>query len=366
MSFRIFSYLSPRALGDAILFALFTNSVADMFDDSDLVVYYREDRPYKAGIASCIRNAKRVLKPSKPGAMLPIELFDTAGWAPKVQPELQTIQVRGPNLILTHTMFAPDMLNSIPLSPLAPPPETISTSNQALMELGLDPARWIATVYWKEPSYLYRPWEPWREITDPAPYIAAIRHIVDGLGGQVVRLGHPTPTALPNMRGLVDLAHVPNSEWLQLYAVWVSRFMLSSVSGPLSYGTAFNVPTVATDQRTYTSVYQPHDYIITQKRLFGGKAYQGYEAFAAGLLKDWGKDPNKYINNTAEELIAAADEMYNSTVDCTGWRVHRDPPLTGQRPNRLHLPIPEATWPMHFIPPSQRSKVAALRTPTHA
>ncbi|MBX7198249.1 MAG: hypothetical protein K1X51_02625 [Rhodospirillaceae bacterium] len=351
MPYRIFAYLSPRALGDSITFAWFVSSVAEMFDDSELVVYYRDDRPYKPGIIACIRNTRRVLNPTNAAGMFPIEVFDTASGGPNVPPDLQS--VRGAHLILTHTMFNEGMLNSIPLATLAPPPETVGPSNQSLLDLGLDPGRWIATVYWKEAAYKFRPDEPWRS-PDPAPYIAAIRHIIEDLGGQVVKLGHPTPTVLPKLKGLVDLAQVPNSHWLQLYAVWVSRFILGNPSGPTSYGPAFNVPTVITDQRRSDGVYRSHDYSVTQKCFLDGKPYQGYDAFAAGLLQHWGTDPRDYAANTAEELCAAADEMYTSTADCPAWRVHQPLAAPAQRPNKLSLPIPSLSRPELFIPPSRR------------
>ena len=354
MPYRIFSYISPRALGDVALFALFTSSVAELFDECELILYYRDDRPYKAGIVSCIRNAKRVLKPTSETAILPIELFDAAGWSPRVPEALSTPDIRSPDLILSQTVFKEGMLNSIPLATLAPPPEEIDRSDAALIELGLDPERWVATIYWKEPAYGFRPPEPWREIADPEPYFAVIRHIIEDLGGQVVRLGHPSPTVPPKMKGLIDLAHVPNSEWLQLYAVWISRFLFSSLSGPLSYGPAFNVPTVVTDQRSSLGVYRAHDYIVTQGCRFGGKMLRGSEAFAAGILNDWGKDPAKYVANTAQELIAAANEMYGITQNCVGWRAHLDPPPPATRPNKLCVPLPIVARPELFIPPSQR------------
>ena len=355
MAYRIFAYISPRALGDVVLFSWFVSSVADMFDDSDLTVYFRDDRPYKAGIVNCIRNAKRILKAENAAATLPIELFDIAGWAPRVPDSLETIDIRGANLILSQTCFKEGMLNSIPLNALSPPPEIIDPGRDALLRLGLDPERWVATVYWKEPNYEFRPPEPWREIANPEPYVAAIRHIIENLGGQVVRLGHDSPTELPQLKGLVDLAKVPNSELLQLYAVWISRFMMSSLSGPLSYGPAFNVPTVVTDQRTYLGVYRQHDYIVTQGRMLGGQACRGAEAFAMGLLNTWEKTPGKYLNNTAEELRAAVDEMFSSTTNCPGWRVHA-PIALANKPNSLRIPIPVAARPELFIPPSQRPR----------
>lgn len=354
MSFSIFSYVSPRALGDVVLYSLFTSSVAELFDDAELFVYYREDRPYKLGIISCIRNAKRILKSVSNEQTLPIELFDIAGWSPQFPKDLNSMDLRGPRLVLTQTMFKEGMLNSLPLAALAPPPETHDPTDKALMDLGLDPERWIATIYWKEPGYGYRPAEPWREVADPEPYIAAIRHIVENLGGQVVRLGHPSPTELPKLKGLVDLAKVPNSEWLQLYAVWVSRFLVSSLSGPLSYGPAFNVPTVVTDQRTALGVYRPHDYIVTQGVAVNGKVYRGIDAFYAGLLENWDPRSELYVGNTAQELIAAVDEMYKSTAGCLGWRAHPEPQPPAKRPNKLCMPLPVVARAELFIPPSLR------------
>jgi putative glycosyltransferase (TIGR04372 family) len=358
MPYRIFAYLSPRALGDFVLLSMFASSVAELFDDSELTIYYRDDRPYKPMIASCIRNAKRVLTPSDTMPMLPVELFDPLSGAPKMPPDLATLDIRSPDLFLTQSVFREGMLTSLPLMPLAPPPETIDSSDKALMELGLDPERWIATVYWREPGYGFRPKpKPGRDIANPEPYIAAIRHIVENLGGQVVRLGHETSTELPKLNGLIDLAKVPNTEWLQLYAVWISRFMLSSNSGPVSYGPAFNVPTVVTDQLTPLAVYRPHDYVVTQKFAVDGKIYQGLEALDAGLLFRYGADIEQAIMNTAEDLIAAVDEMHASTTNCIGWRGHPDPQPPAQRPNALTMPLPIAVRRDLLIPPSQRPKI---------
>ncbi len=356
MPYRIFSYISPRALGDVILLCLFTTSVADLFDDADLTVYYRDDRPYKSHVVNCIRNAKRVLRAESESPGLPIETFDGAGWAPKVPAALNTEDIRKVNLVLSQTMFSEGMLNAIPLAVMAPPEDTHETSDNALMELGLDPGKWVATVYWKEPGYTFRPNESGREIADPEPYIAAIRHIVENLGGQVVRMGHASPTKLPKLKGLIDLAHVPNSEWLQLYAVWISRFFLSSNSGPVSYGPAFNVPTVVADQLTPLAVYRSHDYIVTQRIIANGKEYQGLDAFAAELMIYYGTNPHRCIHNTAQELIAAVDEMYGSTANCIGWRAHPEPQVPAKRPNKLCMPLPVLVRPQLFVPPSQRPK----------
>ena len=166
----------------------------------------------------------------------------------------------------------------------------------------------------KEPGYRYRGSFPAREVSDPAPYIAAIRHIIEVLGGQVVRLGHKTATVLPEMPGLLDLAKVDNSHWLQMYAISLSRFMLGSASGPTSYGSAFGVPTVITDHVEITGVWRPHDYILTRAFVRDDREYRQTDAFevgALGGLKTWYANPNPFAfrMNTAAELIAAAEEI---------------------------------------------------------
>ena len=205
------------------------------------------------------------------------------------------------------------------------PEKKFASSDQALIDLGLDPSRWIATVYWKEPGYEFRRFNPVREIVDPAPYIAVIRHIVEELGGQVVRIGHPTDIVIPELPGFIDLAKVENSHWLQMYAVSVSRFMLASASGPSAFGPAFGVPTVLTDHLEVTGVWRPHDYIVTRTFFDSDKSYRQEAAADAGFLDGyvrWFKDPVPgagYHFNTAAELIDAANEMYQSTAACIGW-----------------------------------------------
>lgn len=92
-------------------------------------------------------------------------------------------------------------LNSIPLTTLRLPPEQSDESRNALLALGIDPSKWIACIYWKEKGYPFRWEDSKRIIYDPAPYIAAIRHIIENLGGQVVRLGHPTDVEIPPFPG---------------------------------------------------------------------------------------------------------------------------------------------------------------------
>ena len=353
---KIFAFLSPRSLGNFAMGAVMASSIRELFDEAELYVYYRDDRPYKKHIVNCIRNVDGVISsPPGPKGMLPIDLFDPYGgrviWNNE---QFENARLKDADLILCGSMLKEGGLFSIPLVTLRPPPESIDESDQALLAMGVDPSKWIACVYWKEPGYPFRWEDPRRLIYDPAPYIAAIRHIVEDLGGQVIRLGHPTGIEIPEMKGFFDLAKVADSEWLQLYAVTVARFFLGSGSGPVSYGSAFGVPTAATDQTLCLGVWNPQDYVVTQHFQLDGKILNQAAAFDAGCLFAKSDRDYELVRNTAADLIAAADEMFNSTRNCLGWRqlAAYEPKLP--RPNAVSLPLPARYSRDLVIPPSLR------------
>jgi putative glycosyltransferase (TIGR04372 family) len=354
--FRIFAFLSKQALGDFMMEALAASAVRDLFDEGELFIYYRDDRPYKKMIVSCIPNVTGVLASPNGSDPFPVDYF--GGGVKMGDADLNANEMRKADLILTRSMFSDAALNCIPLPTLRPPLETFDSSDENLLALGLDPSKWIATVYWKELGYQYRGHNRARMIYDPGPYIAAIRHIVEDLGGQVVRLGHTSPEGMPKIKGLVDLATVAESEWMQLYAVSVSRFMLASASGPSIYGASFGVPTVLTDHIEVTGVWRDHDYIVTQGFVEGGREYRQMEAFDAGYLNGypgWKDDIDFTLRrNTAAELIAATDEMFHATKACIGWRSLGEGDVARSRPNKITLPLPGRLRPDLLIPPSQR------------
>ena len=348
--FRIFANLATFALGDFIGQAVLASSIKELFDDSELFIYYRQDRPYKDHIVSCIRNAKQIFAVPQHAPGLPIDCFNTFHGR-LIHPALEPNQANRADLILTSSMLDDAMLNSIPVTTLRP---SIDRRDE-LIALGLDPNKWIACVYWKEAGYKYRGHHGLRIIYDPTPYFEVIRHIIEDLGGQVVRLGHPTPTRVPQMKGLFDFAKMPGSEALQLFACSVSRFIVASGSGPASYGPAFGVPTAVTDQHICFGAWNPHDYIVPQNIVYQGHNYLPTAAYDAGLLSlSDVPEGIEYHRNTARQLVDATDEMFQITTDCTGWRTLMTPPPR-PRPNSFTYPIPRKLRPDLLIPPSQRA-----------
>lgn len=356
---KIFAHLAARTVGDFAACALLASSIRELFDDAELYVYFHNDRPYKKAIATCIHNAKRMFPVAEASnSTLPIEFFDSMhGRFELPGNALEEELVSDADLILSGRMLSDAMLYSIPITTLRPPPYKVGPSNDALVALGLDPSQWVATVYWKERGYPFRRDNPLRMIDDPDPYIAVIRHIIENLGGQVVRLGHPSPTELPKLPGLIDLAKIEASEWLQLYAVSVSRFLIAHQSGPSSYGSCLGVPTAVTEVHVCQGAWRDHDYMVTWSLIADGKTFRQTDLFDAGYLgRNW--EPQqvfKFRHNTAEQLIAAADEMFRSTQDCTGWRPPAAPVGLQTKPNAVSLPIPQGHRRELLIPPSQRA-----------
>jgi putative glycosyltransferase (TIGR04372 family) len=354
--FRIFAYLSPRTLGDFVAYAQVAASIRDLFDDASLAVYYRDDRPYKKGIVSSIPNANIAFTAPDP---LMIEGFDCHWGRPTHSSAFwETNNLQDTDLFLSGHMMNELMLNSLPIRVLRPHPKQVTINDYKLIANGLDPTRWFATVYWKEDGYNFRSFHPVRTITDPTPYLKTIAHIVTELGGQVVRLGHPTPTELPKIPGVVDLAKVPGSEYLQMYAVARSRFLLASASGPAAYGPAFGVPTVNTDQNLCLGVWGKNDYVLTQGIVQDGVEYRQFEAFDRGLLFVEAivtpRNDIVYRKNTAEELIAAANEMVRVSEDCPAWRQFVEHSALPNPPNKVSMPLPRNYRRDLVIPPSQR------------
>lgn len=356
---RIFAYLPGRALGDFVAYAALVASIKEQFDEAELNVCFRNDRPYKDPIVQCIWNAKSRLSlpPGEPG--VPLDYFDDSHGNPTQKNRFWTDnQLQRTNIVLSGRMLDELMLNSISTTTLCPPADQLIIADQKLIALGLDPKRWIAAIYWKEEGYQFRGINGLRTIYDPAPYFAAIHYIVEKLGGQVVRLGHQTPTVIPKLRGVVDLAKIENSEFLQLCAVARSRFMVASASGPASYGSAFGVPTATTDQTLCIAAWNEDDYIVTQGFEMGGEILRQQDAFDAGcLFGTFDHTRATYHRNTVDEVVAATDEMFRATTDCPGWRAAVPRQVKGPRNNYIVLPPPQKFRPELMVPPSLRRYV---------
>jgi putative glycosyltransferase (TIGR04372 family) len=325
----VFAFLGSRNIGDFAEQLLTAAAVKEHLEGYRLAVFYNQDRPYKQQIVSLCPDVNIALAgPS--GMQFPINIFDIyAGGVRFDDPATQAHELHKSTVILAGNSLPSMCLPSFTHVPRLEVPEAKRQRHETILkDLGLDPNRWFACLYWREPGYQNRPPHPLRDIVDPGPYMAAMDHIVDNLGGQVVRLGHPTTTALRTHPDIVDIAKIDDSLMTQIVAISSARFFISSPSGPLTFGSGFGTPTAVTDNIDISGVWNDHDLLLTQKiTTSDGRTFQSRSAFNAGLLKTGATarliEPGskyRYSRNSAENIIQVADELHHRTRDCPSWR----------------------------------------------
>jgi putative glycosyltransferase (TIGR04372 family) len=345
----VFAFLGSRNIGDFAEQVVTAAAVKENLEGYRLAVFYNQDRPYKERIVSLCPSVDIVLAGPN-GMQFPINIFDVyAGRVAFDDPSLEAHGMNKSTIILAGNSLPGMCLPSLDHVPRLRVPPSVGKDHEArLRELGLDPERWFACVYWREPGFNDRPAHPLRDILDPAPYFAAIDHIVDTLGGQVVRLGHPTDTPLRSHPDILDIAKLEDSLMTQIVAISLARFFIASPSGPLTFGSAFGTPTAVTDNIDISGVWNDHDLLMTQKITTpDGHRVQGRTAFDAGLLKAGlagqlvsSDSGYSYAKNTHDELVNVADTLYRRTMDCLSWR--RTPslaPIAGGKGISLPLRI---------------------------
>lgn len=325
----IFAFLGSRNLGDFAEQVVTAAAVKENLEGYRLAVFYTQDRPYKSQIVSLCPSIDIAL-PGPTGMQFPINVFDVyAGRAAFDNPKLEAFGLNASSIILAGNGLPGMCLPGFAHVPRLRFPEPERQAKDAeLRALGLDPDRWFACVYWREPGYRDRPPHPLRDILDPAPYMAMIDHIVDDLGGQVIRLGHPTDTRLRDHPDIIDLAKREDSLMTQVAAIARARFFVSSPSGPLTFGPAFGTPTAVTDNIDISGVWNPHDLLLTQAITTpDGRTLRGRAAFDADLLRAGlarqlveSESGYHYAKNSADELIAVADRLHATSEDTQAWR----------------------------------------------
>lgn len=349
---RLFAHIASRALGDFIVECSVAATIKENFDDASLILYYRNDRWYKQQIAEMFPQFDFLFHPQeKIFEHFPIDCFDTRAY-PAVQfrhPEWQKFGGRHTDIVLTsQTLNDFSMPSFERKARLVIPEEKAPHLKETLKTMGLDENRWFACLYWREPGYPDRPPHPFRDIHDPRPYLELAEHIVTKQGGQVVRLGHPGTTSMPEIDGIVDLSVVENNVMLHAYAVSRARYFVSSNSGPVSFGSGFGTPTLITENTDPNGVWNEHDRSLGPDITINKKNYRQRTAYDAGLMS--GSTLKRLVASekteisiskcTAADLQFGADDLFERTKDVVEWRAAGMPDNgVSTRLNRLQLPL---------------------------
>jgi putative glycosyltransferase (TIGR04372 family) len=103
-----------------------------------------------------------------------------------------------------------------------------------------------------------------------ADYLPAIRSITQA-GGWVVRIGDPSMTKMSDIPNLIDCAHKPRRDWLDVYALGAARFMIGTNSGPVFVAGTFGIPALLSNWAPIGIKSLYHNTITLPKRLWSQK-----------------------------------------------------------------------------------------------
>ena len=336
----IVALMLATTLGDFIEYNLFAASFKRQYRRARLIAYYRRDRPFKDGIIEMNPEIDEV-------------------WAQEGQETVEASHFnvapggdtdRHADIILTPSMMSRAKLPSLPsLAHFQVPAPKTEACEKALIEGGLDPERWFCVLHYREPSFEGRGANADRDI-DPDNPIAMTRYIIETLGGQVVRIGHPEMAAFPATPGFLDLSRGPPDIQTQAAAVRRSRFFLElSPSGPMALAPCFGVP-VARCNALILAGPTSADSIVLNQHLVGpdGSTVPIATCVEKNLLNGAVMPANlrnrgyRFSRNTLADMQAVARDMVRLTTNCPRWRDCQDSAISVPH-DRLSWPI-IATW----------------------
>jgi putative glycosyltransferase (TIGR04372 family) len=357
--FKILALLNSRAVGDTIFYHVFCASVKRLFDHASLTIYQRDDRSYKFDLLEMNADKDQFIfaKPTYPsisidsfqstfdypaiGAPVPDYVFTAPYWKKSGSDR--------PNLILSPDGMLENLLPCFEHSAfLKIPDRRFDALDAELVSHGLDPNRWFCVLNYREPGYTHRPPRPAKDL-NPKPFMALVAHVIEKLGGQVVRVGHPNMTPFPKRPGFVDLAMIENNFMLHAHAIGRARFLVGSLSGINHLGSAMNTPTVianCVDPPHFPGCWRDHDIALyvnlhdpNGRRVPIGEQFDknivGLKTLM-GLAKNEGY---RVSQNTAAELAQVVDALMESTMDCQSWREPSTPTESERKPNRFDFPM---------------------------
>ena len=184
-----------------------------------------------------------------------------------------------------------------------------------LLELGMPANVWFVALHVRESG---KADDVYRDVKIET-YGQAIQEIVDR-GGWVVRLGDEAMTKLPHQKNVIDYAHSPHrSDWMDIYLIAKSRFVISTGSGPGGVPYAFGVPNLLTNYMPIATIAStPADMVLPKMvaSVRDGRVLSFAELLSAPVADCYFQhefdalaiDP---VDNTPEELREAVIEMIN-------------------------------------------------------
>jgi putative glycosyltransferase (TIGR04372 family) len=173
-------------------------------------------------------------------------------------------------------------------------------------------------VHNREPGYLPDPeYHAYRD-ANIDNYVPAIEYLL-GKGYYVIRLGDKTMKPLPPISDrLIDSPfHPMYSQFIELYFVSQSKFMLCAPSGPYGISWTFDVPTLLVNRPVHAGCYMNDHNLMVPKKYYSHilKRHLTYteiitsplpDFYQTKLFEEFGVELHE---NTPDEILRAVQEM---------------------------------------------------------
>ena len=314
----IVALMLATTLGDFIEYNLFAASFKRQYRRARLIAYYRRDRPFKDAVIE--------MNPEIDVIWVQDGLATVDAGYFNVAPGGSTD--RHADIILTPSMMDRTRLPSLPsLARFHIPDDRARACEKALVDGGLDPRRWFCVLHYREPSFAGRGANADRDI-DPDDPIAMARYVIEELGGQVVRIGHPEMTTFPTMPGFLDLSRGEPDIQMQAAAVRGSRFFLElSPSGPMALALCFGVPVARCNALILAGPTSANSIVLHQHLVGPDGSTVPIETCVEKNLLNGAVMPSKlrargyrFSRNTLAEMKDVTQEITRMTAGYPAWR----------------------------------------------
>lgn len=252
---KIFCAALDRAAGEFWLRLMYASTVKMHIPDSQLTVYWRDDRPeYKAAMLALCPYVDRQIRTPADGMVLGIDWLYTAGDRHKFGALADAFRAAGHAaqdiMLIPSNMLEIDLLR-YPAWPRFRLPDTAKPVTQELARRGVGSNQSHVVIHYREPTYPYRGPTPYRDVTSDEPFLALRDYLIDEHGLTVARIGHSQMREWPARDRFIDLSRDPFI--MQAAAISHARFCVMTMSGPASIPNAFGVPAMVSNAVGYAA-----------------------------------------------------------------------------------------------------------------
>ena len=301
------------------------------FPGPHVFAVYRPEPPSRRFVTACNPYLHSTMEaPAGSSITIPIDWFDRGAFAPVkcTDPFWKEQDFTNVDLFLMPGMLSADPGRLEGLADNPPVFRLPSAEEPALLDkverAGVDRESWFACV---DAEAL--------EIGGEA----LIRRLTGDLKGLVVRLGPQAAAPCPG--GVIDLAGSEATFDVRCAALSRARFVIGADADLLALASAFAVPCAGVNLPRFADrLWNAEDIVLTKRlRLADGRELDGPAAYSAGYLEGDIPADSHWLDRTADELIAIANELFARSADTRAWRTPGDDAEV-ERSDVLSLPLP--------------------------